>query len=60
MMILAECCYVPTRRGNQLCQSAHERMINRNPTARTNDRRITAEDGSMRYNFRQISRSTYF
>lgn len=34
---------VPTRRGSQFAQSAHERMMRRNPSARTNDRSITAE-----------------
>lgn len=32
----------PTRRGSQFDHKAHERMINRKPTARTKDRRITA------------------
>jgi len=30
-----------TRSGNQLAQSAHERIIKRNPTASTKERRIT-------------------
>jgi hypothetical protein len=32
----------PTMRGNQFDQSAQERMIIKNPTARTKERRITA------------------
>ena len=36
----------PTRRGSQFDHRAHERMINRNPTARTKDKRMTAVDGS--------------
>lgn len=32
----------PTRRGSQFCHNAHERMIKRNPNARTNERSITA------------------
>ena len=34
--------YVPTRSGNQFAHSAQERMIRRNPTARTNDSKMTA------------------
>lgn len=33
---------IPTRSGSQFAQSAHERIMSRNPTARTNERRITA------------------
>ena len=33
---------VPTRRGNQLDQSAQERIMRRNPTARTKDSKMTA------------------
>jgi hypothetical protein len=33
---------VPTSRGNQFCHRAQDRIINRKPTASTNDRRITA------------------
>lgn len=32
----------PTKRGSQLFHSAHERMVSRNPTARTKDKRMTA------------------
>lgn len=32
----------PTKSGSQLVQSAHERMMSKNPTARTKDRRMTA------------------
>lgn len=32
----------PTKRGSQFVQSAHERMMSRNPTARTKDNRMTA------------------
>ena len=32
----------PTKRGSQFVQSAHERMISKNPTARTKDKRMTA------------------
>lgn len=34
---------IPTSSGSQFCHSAQERMISKKPTARTNDRRITAE-----------------
>ena len=34
---------LPTKRGNQLAQSAQERMTRRNPSARTKARRMTAE-----------------
>lgn len=33
---------LPTRRGNQFAQRAHERMTSRKPAARMNDRRMTA------------------
>jgi hypothetical protein len=33
----------PTSKGNQFDQRAHERIIKRNPTARKNDKNITAE-----------------
>lgn len=39
---------VPTRRGSQLAHRAHERMIKRNPTARTKESRITAIDSLLR------------
>lgn len=32
----------PTKRGSQFVQSAHERMISKNPRARTKDKRMTA------------------
>ena len=34
--------YEPTSSGSQLAHKAHERMIIRNPTARTKDSKITA------------------
>jgi hypothetical protein len=35
----------PTKRGNQFDQSAQDRMIIKNPTARTNESKITAGGG---------------
>ena len=41
---------IPTRIGNQFPHNAQDRMIIRNPTARTNESRITAvELGSERF-----------
>lgn len=34
---------VPTRRGSQLFHNAHDRITSRNPAARTNARRMTAD-----------------
>ena len=34
---------VPTSSGSQLLQSAHERMMSRKPTARMNDKKMTAK-----------------
>jgi hypothetical protein len=34
--------FSPTRRGSQLLQSAQDRMMSRKPTARKNERNITA------------------
>ena len=39
----------PTRSGSQLDQSAQERMMRRKPTARTNDRRMTAVYNPLEY-----------
>lgn len=36
------CRNVPTRRGSQFAQSAHDRMTSRKPAARMNERRMTA------------------
>ena len=41
--------YAPTRRGSQLDHNAQDRMIMRKPTARTNERRMTAEANQMSY-----------
>lgn len=32
----------PTSNGNQLCHSAQDNIMSKNPTARTNERRMTA------------------
>lgn len=43
---------IPTSSGIQFCHSAQERMISKKPTARTNDRRMTAECKMVRGNLR--------